>query len=75
MRNRNEKTEILTTKPVCLKLLTLELSKMLMYEFWNDYVKPNYGEKAKLRYMDINSFVIYIKTDHIYIRHCRRYLN
>ena len=23
-----------------------------MYEFWYDYVKPKYGEKAKLCYMD-----------------------
>ena len=26
----------------------LELSKILMYEFWYDYVKPKYDEKAKL---------------------------
>ena len=23
-----------------------------MYEFWYDYVKPKYGEKAKLCYID-----------------------
>ena len=33
-------------KPVCLGLSILELSKILMYEFWYDYVKPKYGEKA-----------------------------
>ena len=32
-------------KPVHLGLSILELSKILMYEFWYDYVKPNYGEK------------------------------
>ena len=37
-----------------------------MYEFWYDYVKPKYGEKAKLCYMDTNSFIVYIKTDDIY---------
>ena len=37
-----------------------------MYEFWYDYVKPKYGEKAKLSYMDIDSFIVYIKTDDIY---------
>ena len=36
-----------------------------MYEFWYDYVKP-YGEKAKLRYMDTDIFIVYIKTDDIY---------
>ena len=28
----------------------LELSKILIYEFWYDYVKPKYGEKAELCY-------------------------
>ena len=53
-------------KPVHLGLSILELSKILMYEFWYDYVKPKYGEKAKLCYMDTNSFIVYIKTDDIY---------
>ena len=53
-------------KPVYLRLLILELSKILMYELWYDYVKPKYGEKAKLCYMDTDSFIVYIKTDDIY---------
>ena len=36
-----EKTEILLNKLVCLRLSILELSKILMYEFWYDYVKQN----------------------------------
>ena len=36
-----------------------------MYEFWYDYVKPNHDEKAKLCYMDTNTFILYIKTDDI----------
>ena len=53
-------------KPVYLGLSILELSKILMYEFWYDYVKPKYGEKVKLCYMDTDSFIVYIKTDDIY---------
>ena len=34
-------------KPVYLGLSILELSIIFMYEFWYDYVKPKYGEKAK----------------------------
>ena len=45
-------TEILMNKLVCLGLSILELSKILIFEFWYDYVKPKYGEKAKLCYMD-----------------------
>ena len=37
-------------KPVNLGLSTLEISKVLMYEFWYDNVKPKYGRKAKLCY-------------------------
>ena len=43
-----KKREILKNKPVYLGLLLLELSEILMYEFWNDYVKPKYGKKVKL---------------------------
>ena len=52
-------------KPVYLGLSILELSKILMYEFWYDYVKPKYGEKAKLCYMDTDNFIVYIKTDDV----------
>ena len=38
-----------------------------MYEFCYDYVKPEYGEKTKLCYMDIYSFIVYIKTEDIYL--------
>ena len=31
-----KKTEIITNKPVYLKLSIVELSKLLMYEFWYD---------------------------------------
>ena len=61
-----KKTEILTNKTVCLRLSILELSKILMHEFWYDYVKLKYGEKVRLCYMDTDDFIVYIKTDDIY---------
>ena len=46
--NRNEKEiEIFMNKPVYWRFSILELSKILMYEFWYDYVKPKYGEKKQ----------------------------
>ena len=42
---KTKKTEILMNKPVYLGLSILELSKILMHEFWYDYVKPKYGKK------------------------------
>ena len=38
-------------KPFYLGPSILELSKILMYEFWYDYVKPKYGKKEKFCYM------------------------
>ena len=34
-----------------------------MYEFWYDYIKPKYKDKARLCYMDTDSFIINIKTE------------
>ena len=53
-------------KPVYLGLPILELSKIVTQELWYDFVKPKYGEEAKLYYMDTESFIVYIKTDDIY---------
>ena len=53
-------------KPVYLGLSILELSKLLMYEFWYDYVRPKYGDKAGLHFMGTDSFIVYIKIDQIY---------
>ena len=35
-------------KPVYLGLSILELSKILMYELWYNFVKPKYSEKGKI---------------------------
>ena len=47
-------------KSVYLGLSILELSKILLQEFLYDHVKPEYGEKAKSRYMNTdNTYDIY----------------
>ena len=40
------KNQISMNNPVYLGLSIVELSKILMYEFWYGYGKPKYGEKA-----------------------------
>ena len=42
------------------------MRKTVMLVFWCDYVTLKYGEKAKLSYMDTDSFMIYIKTEDTY---------
>ena len=50
---------------VYLGLRIFEISKIVMYEFLYDYVNPKYREKAQLCFIDTDSFLVYIKTDHI----------
>ena len=57
-----KKASVKMIKPLYLGMSILDISKTLIYEFWYDYIKPNYGDRAKLCYTDINSFVIHIKT-------------
>ena len=58
-----KRTWILINKPVYLGLSSLQMSKIVMY----DYMKPKYLEKAELLYIDTDSFIVYIKH--------RRYLH
>ena len=54
-----KKTKVKMNKPVYLGMPVLHISKTLMYEFWYDYIKPKYGDRAKLCYNDTDSFLIY----------------
>ena len=53
-------------KPAYVKLSRLKLSKILMYQFSFDYLRPANGENAKLCYMDTFSFIVHVKIDDIY---------
>ena len=57
------KTKVKINNPIYLALSILEISKLLMYEFWYDYMKPKYGNSVKLCYMDTDSFIMNIKTE------------
>ena len=61
-----KKTKVKMNKPIYLGLSILEISKILMYEFWYDCMKPKYGNNVKLCYMDTDSFIMNIKTNYFY---------
>ena len=61
-----QKTKVKMNKPIYLGLSILEISKILMYEFWYDYMKQKYNNDVKLCYMDTDSFVMHIKTNDFY---------
>ena len=58
-----KRTKVKMNKPIYLRLSILEISKILMYEFWYDYMKPKYDDNVKLCYMDTDSFIMNIKTE------------
>ena len=51
------KTKVKMNKPIYLGLSILDISKILMYKFWYNYMKPKYGNRVKLCYMDTDSFM------------------
>ena len=61
-----KRTKVKMNKPTYLELSILEISKLLMYEFWYDYMKPKYGDNVKLCCMDTDSFIMIIKTEDFY---------
>ena len=66
MATETKKTKVKMNKPIYLGMSILDISKTLMYEFSYDYIEPKYQDKAKLCYMDTDSFVIHIKTEDFY---------
>ena len=58
-----KKTRVTMNKPLYLGMSILDISKTPMYNFWYDYFKLKYGDRAKLCYTDTDSFIIYIKTE------------
>ena len=60
------KTKVKVNKPIYLGLSILDISKILMDEFWYDYIKPKYNDNVKLCYMDTDSFVMNIKMSDFY---------
>ena len=61
-----KKTKVKTNNPIYSGLPILEINKILMYEFWYDYMKPKYNDNVRLCYMDTDSFIMNIKTNDFY---------
>ena len=61
-----KKTKVKMNTPIYLGLSILEIRKILMYEFWYDYMKPKHNNNVKLCYMDTDCLIMVIKTNDFY---------
>ena len=62
------KVKVVMNKPVYLGQAILDLSKIVMYEFHNDYMKRKYADdKLTPCYMDTDSLIYDIETDDFYM--------
>ena len=60
---KKKKTSVKMNKPIYLGLAILSLSKILIYDYWYNEMKPKYKDRIRLRYMDTDGFIMHIKTE------------
>ena len=60
------KSRLLLNKPVYTGMTILDKSKILMYDFFYNHLKKQYGEKCELLYTDTDSLLLDIKTEDVY---------
>ena len=53
-----KKTRVKMNKPIYHGMSVLDSSKTLLHEFWYDYIKPKYQDKANLCHTDTDSFYV-----------------
>ena len=56
------KSTVEVNKPIYLGASIVDISKILMYKFHYEYIKPMYGENVKLLMTDTDSLNYEIKT-------------
>ena len=61
-----KKTKISMNKPILVGQTILDKSKIIMYKFLNDYIKPKYQDKVKLLYLDTDSYALHKQTEDFY---------
>ena len=60
------KSRLLLNKPVYTGMTILDKSKILMYDFFYNHLKKQYGEKCEQLYTDTDSLLLKIETEDVY---------
>ena len=63
---RGARQRVTLNKPISVGFSILEISKLVMYEFYYDYLKPKYSDRCKLLFTDTDSFCCHIQTEDLY---------
>ena len=61
---RQSKEKTVFDKPIYLGFTVLELSKLLMYEFYYNKLQPYWKQSIQLHYMDTDSFILSFDKNH-----------
>ena len=60
------KTQLVLNKPVYTRMTILENRKILMYDFYYNYLKARYGQNCELIYTDTDSLLLNVQTEDVY---------
>ena len=66
LAKKMNKRNVTTNKQVYLGLSIIAINKIMMYKHWHDYAKREYGDKAKICHIHLDSFIIHIKYEVVY---------
>ncbi|MES9880481.1 MAG: hypothetical protein ABW185_06315 [Sedimenticola sp.] len=61
-----KRNKVLINRPIFAGQTVLDLSKVLMYQFWYGYLKRKYGNQVTLLMSDTDSFLFHVVTEDIY---------
>jgi len=60
------KCRVRLNKPIYIGQSILDISKIHMYKFHYEYMKPKYGDDAKLLFTDTDSLCYHVKSEDVY---------
>ena len=63
---RGARQRVTLNKPISTGFTILEISTLILYQFYYDYLKPKFGNKCTLLVTDTASFCCHTETQDLY---------